>query len=105
MPAAGVLLASILVGGAIAIATGVIAFAGILQVLRGAGIHRQPPVAAMSITARQRAIDARLRARYLARHAPTREPTEEAAPVQVPQRVEHLALEPSGPIVPLVEVA
>ena len=68
MDAAGVFLGAILIGGFIAIATGVIATVGLLQMLRGAGLHHEPPVVATSIIARQRAVDARLRARYVQRH-------------------------------------
>jgi hypothetical protein len=68
MDAAGFFLGVILVGGGIAMATGVIAVVGLLQALRGTGLHRDPPLTATSITARQRAVDARLRARYLQRH-------------------------------------
>ena len=68
MDAAGVFLGAILVGGGIATATGAIAVVGLLQLLRGTGLHREPPLTATSITTRQRAVDARLRARYLQRH-------------------------------------
>ena len=70
MDAAGVFLGAILIGGSIAIATGVIATVGLLRMLCGAGLHRKPPSAATSILARQRAVDARLRARYLQRQRP-----------------------------------
>ena len=69
MDAAGVFLGAILVGGGIAMATGVVAIVGLLQALRGTGLRSDPPLSATSITARQRAVDARLRARYLQRHA------------------------------------
>jgi hypothetical protein len=71
MGAAGIFLGAILIGGFIAIATGVIAVAGLLQALRGTGLRREPPLTTTSIAARQRAVDARLRARYLARRPPT----------------------------------
>ena len=80
MDAAGVFLGAILLGGAIAIATGVIATVGLLQMLRGAGLHHEPPIAATSIIARQRAVDARLRARYLQRQRPA-EHVDDNAPV------------------------
>jgi hypothetical protein len=68
MDLAGILLASILIGGFIAIGTGAVAIVGVLQVLGGAGLRREPPPASGSITERQRHVDARLRARYLERH-------------------------------------
>lgn len=82
MSAAGIFLGAILIGGLIAIATGVIATVGLLQMLRGAGLHHEPPISATSITARQRAVDARLRARYLQRH-PRSRPPDFAAPEPV----------------------
>jgi hypothetical protein len=69
MDLAGILLGAILAGGFIAIGTGIVAIVGLLQVVGAAGIQREPPVASGSITARERAVDARLRARYLERHA------------------------------------
>lgn len=67
MDIAGILLASILVGGFIAIATGVVAILGMLQLAGGGGIRHLPPETRTSIIARQRDVDARLRARYLQR--------------------------------------
>ena len=67
MELAGILLGAILVGSFIAVATGVIAVVGLLQVLRDAGVQAQPPISRASIRARQRDVDARLRARYLSR--------------------------------------
>ena len=69
MDIAGILLASILVGGLIAIATGVVAILGMLQMASGGGIRHLPPETRTSIIARQRAVDARLRTRYLQRQA------------------------------------
>ena len=89
MDLAAILRASILIGGFIAAVTGVFAVVGVLQLLKGAGIDRQPPISRSSIIARQRAVDARLRARYLQRRSarpvdarPTVEPPrpEAAAP-------------------------
>jgi hypothetical protein len=67
MDLAGILRAAIFIGGFIAAATGVIAVVGVLQLLRGAGIDRMPPISRTSIVAHQREVDARLRARYLQR--------------------------------------
>jgi hypothetical protein len=67
MELAAILRAAILIGALIAAATGMIAVAGILQLLRGAGIDRRPPISRTSIVARQREVDARLRERYLQR--------------------------------------
>jgi hypothetical protein len=73
MDIAGILLASILIGGLIAIATGVVAILGMLQMASGGGIRRLPPETSASIVARQRAVDARLRARYLQRQPMARQ--------------------------------
>jgi hypothetical protein len=66
MDVGGILLGSILVGGSIAVATGLIAVVGVLQVAGSAGLHEPPPMAS-GILARQRAVDARLRERYMQR--------------------------------------
>ncbi|HET6744408.1 MAG TPA: hypothetical protein VFH90_00980 [Candidatus Limnocylindria bacterium] len=95
MEAAGVFLAAILVGGAIAVTTGVIAVVGLLQALRSTGLHHEPPRSATSITARQRAVDARLRARYLQRQITPRprvDLTLEPSPEPQPEN-----LAPEGP--------
>jgi hypothetical protein len=68
MDLAGIFRATILIGGFIAVATGGIAAVAILQLLRGAGVDRRPPISRTSIVSRQHAIDARLRARYLQHH-------------------------------------
>ena len=80
MDAAGIFLGAILIGGGIAIATGLVAVMGVLQVLRRAGLAHAPPLAAARIIARQQAVDARLRARYLARRAPRPEPVSVVIP-------------------------
>ena len=85
MDLAAILRAAILIGSFIAAATGVIAVAGTLQLLRGAGIDRPPPISQKSIVARQREVDARLRARYLQRRAA---PRVDARPVSQPTQPE-----------------
>jgi hypothetical protein len=67
---AAILLGAILIGGFIAIGTGLVAIVGVLQLAGGAGLHHEPPLTTSSITARQRQVDARLRARYMERRRP-----------------------------------
>jgi len=98
MDIAGILLASILVGGFIAIATGVAAILGMLQMAGGGGIRRLPPEASTSIIARQRAVDARLRARYLQRQSM---PRQAAASIGAPA-VEEPVRQPAEPAPALV---
>jgi hypothetical protein len=88
MEAAGVFLVAILVGGAIAITTGLIAVVGLLQTMRSTGLQHEPPRSATSITARQRDVDARLRARYLQRQIgsrPQEDSTHEPLPAPEPE--------------------
>jgi hypothetical protein len=94
MDLAAILLTAVLIGGFIAAATAVIAVVGVLQLLRGAGIHREPPISRTSIVMRQREVDARLRARYLQRRqvqALTALPAPEFFPDEGPAATEPVA--------------
>ena len=90
MDVGGILLGSILIGGSIAAATGLIAVAGVLQVAGSAGLREPPPMASGSILARQRAVDARLRERYLQRQ---RRPDPWRGTTEVPVAAAEAALE------------
>jgi hypothetical protein len=81
MELAGILLGAILVGSFMAVATGVIVVVGLLEVLRGTGVQAQPPISRASIRARQRRVDARLRARYLSRARATIDELQAVEPV------------------------
>ena len=99
MDIAGILLASILVGGFIAVATGVVAILGMLQLAGGGGIRHLPPETRTSIIARQRDVDARLRARYLQRQVALQQA---AATIGPPEPEVLTGSEPEEPAVALV---
>jgi hypothetical protein len=96
MDLATILLGSILIGGLVAIGTGVVAVAGVLHMLGDGGLQRQPPVTSASITARKREIHASIRARYLARRL---QPWTAVDPADVPEARE-LHEEPAWPAEP-----
>jgi hypothetical protein len=100
MDIASILLASILVGGFIAIATGVAAILGMLQIASGGGLRHLPPETSASIIARQRAIDARLRARYLQRQRMARQEAVSPGAQQIEELVDQQTEGPAAALVP-----
>ena len=64
MSVEGILIDAVLVAGVIATLTGIAVVAGLLRIAGGGGIRRAPAFYMPGVAARDRALRARLRARY-----------------------------------------